>query len=144
MKIREILASKGSDVITVDPDASVLEAMQVLVEHNIGSVVVLEGGEVEGILTERDVLRLGAEDPARLGSTSVREAMTTDLVIAVPEDRIDYAMEVMTNNRVRHLPILEEGSLRGIVSIGDVVKASKNSAEAENRYLRDYIKGDMR
>lgn len=144
MKIREILASKGSDVVTVDPDATVLEAMRVLVEHNIGSVVVVVDGEVEGILTERDVLRLGAEGPDRLASTRVRDAMTTDLVIAVPDDRIDYAMEVMTNNRVRHLPILEEGSLRGIVSIGDVVKASKNTVEAENRYLRDYIKGDMR
>lgn len=144
MRIRDILRSKGSDVVTVDPGRTVLEAMRTLVDHNIGSVVVVEEDDVRGILTERDVLRLGADDPATLGSVPVREAMTEDLVIGELDDRIDYVMEIMTNNRVRHLPILERGELRGIVSIGDVVKASKQNAEAENKYLRDYIKGETR
>lgn len=141
MKIRDILASKGTDVVTTTPDRTVLEAMRVLVENNIGSVVVTEGGEVKGILTERDVLRLGAKGPADLESLRVGEAMTTELVVGVPGDDIQHVMRIMTDRRIRHLPILEEGELRGIVSIGDVVKASARTVEAENRHLREYIQG---
>lgn len=141
MKIRDILASKGTDVVTTTPDRSVLDAMRVLVEHNIGSVVVVEGGEVKGILTERDVLRLGARDPADLEEFRVGDAMTTDLVVGVPDDGIHSVMRIMTDRRIRHLPILEDGELQGIVSIGDVVKASARTAEVENRHLKDYIRG---
>lgn len=144
MKIREILERKGHEVVTVGPDGTVLDAMRILVEHDIGSVVVTEGGDVVGILTERDVLRLGARDPAALASTRVGEAMTEDLVVGTPGDDIGYCMEIMTRNRVRHLPVMEGGELRGIVSIGDVVNASRRDKEAENRYLKDYIRGTMR
>ena len=96
MKIREILQSKNKLVITVDPDRTVLDAMKVLVNHGIGSVVVVEGEQILGILTERDVLRLGTENPGQLASVRVGDAMTRDLVVAVPDDNIDYAMEVMT------------------------------------------------
>lgn len=144
MKIREILSAKGSDVVTAPPDVSVLEAMRVLVHHDIGSVVVLEGEEVAGILTERDVLRLGAEGPERLETTQVREAMSRELLLGRPEDDIRYCMDVMTENRVRHLPVMEGGQLRGIVSIGDVVNACRRDAETENRHLKDYIRGEVR
>jgi CBS domain-containing protein len=145
-KVREILRAKGTDVVTVPPDVSVRDAMAVLVKHDIGSVVVTDGDAVKGILTERDVLRLGADGGDLLDSTGVADAMTPqeDLVIAVPDDDIGYCMQVMTENRVRHLPIMEEGDLRGIVSIGDVVNALRDHAEWENRYLRDYIRGDLR
>lgn len=145
-RVREILRDKGSDVVTVAPDATVQDAMGVLVDHDIGSVVVTEGDEVRGILTERDILRLGANGSGRLTTMRVAEAMTPqkELVIAVPDDDIGYCMQVMTENRIRHLPIMEEGDLRGIVSIGDVVNATRDHVEWENRYLRDYIRGDVR
>lgn len=144
MKVREILRRKGHEVVTVGPAATVLDAMRRLVEHDIGSLVVVEDGEVTGIVTERDVLRLGAGDPGRLEATTVGDAMTTDLIIATPDDDIDYCMEIMTRNRVRHLPIMEGRDLRGIVSIGDVVNNLRKHAEAENRHLKDYIRGAVR
>jgi CBS domain-containing protein len=144
MKIREILRSKGTDVVTVEPGATVHDAMRRLVEHDIGSLVVLEDADVVGIITERDVLRLGSRDPVFLKDRRVSEAMSEDVIIATPDEDIYYCMEVMTRNRVRHLPILEEGELRGMVSIGDVVNACRRDAEAENQYLKDYIRGSVR
>lgn len=144
MKIRDILRTKGHDVVTSTPDQLVLAAMRVLVKHNIGSVVVVEGGEVRGILTERDVLRLGAKDPEKLSTTKVGDVMTTNLVIGVPDDDLEYVMGVMSRNRIRHLPVLEDERLVGILSIGDVVNACQKNAETENRYLKDYIQGMVR
>ncbi len=144
MRIRQILDHKGSGVVTVEPDRTVHEAMGVLVEHGIGAVVVTRGGTIVGILTERDVLRLGAGDPGSLTATRVADAMTAELVVGVAEDLVDYAAGVMTANRIRHLPIVEGERLVGVVSIGDVVKAMKKEKEVENRYLRDYIQGAVR
>lgn len=144
MKIRDILRTKGTDVILTSPEETVLAAMRTLVRHNIGSVVVEEEGEVRGILTERDVLRLGSRDPQLLSTTLVREAMTEELVVGLPDDDIHYAMAIMTENRIRHLPVVEEGRMRGIISIGDLVNACRQEAEVENRYLRDYIQGRTR
>lgn len=144
MKIREILRRKGTDVVTVTPDVTVLEAMRRLVEHNIGSVVVVDDGSVRGILTERDVLRLGAEDPVDLNTILVEDAMTSDLVVAGPDDDMDYCRRVMTDNRVRHLPVMENDRLVGLVSIGDIVKAARRDAVAENQHLKDYIRGEVR
>lgn len=141
MRIREIISSKGAFVVTVDPDRMVLDAMKVLVEHGIGAVVVVEGEEIAGIMSERDVLRLGAASPASLETTRVGDVMTRDLIVAVPDDDLDYAMQVMTKNRIRHLPVVESGKLFGMLSIGDVVNAARRSVESENRHLRDYIQG---
>lgn len=141
MTIRDILQNKGSDVVTVTPGRTVLEAMRLLMRHRIGALVVMAGEEIRGIVTERDVLRIGAEDPAALATTLVEGAMTADLVVGLAEDDLDYVMGVMTRNRIRHLPIVHDGRLAGIVSIGDVVNACRSSVEAENRYLRDYILG---
>ncbi len=144
MNIRDLLASKGEDVVTVTPELTVLGAMRTLVERNIGSVVVVAGEKVQGILTERDVLRLGASDPDRLETSLVGDAMVTDLVVAVPDDDLPYVMEIMTRNRVRHLPVIDDDRLVGILSIGDVVNALRTTAEVENRNLRDYIHGVVR
>jgi CBS domain-containing protein len=141
MKIRDILRIKGSDIVTVFPNFTVHDAMRLLVEHNIGSVVVAESGQAMGILTERDVLRLGARDPDSLRTTKVQDVMTKDLIVGLLDDSLDYVMEIMSKNRIRHLPIVEDGVLEGIVSIGDVVNALRQSVEAENRYMRDYIRG---
>lgn len=139
MRILDVLNDKGSDVVTVSPGHTVLGAMKVLVEHNIGAVVVEEDGHVRGILSERDVLRIATRDPAGFTDTKVDDVMTTDLVVAVENDGLDYVMNVMTRNRVRHLPIMRDDELVGIVSIGDVVNALRRDTESENRHLRDYI-----
>lgn len=141
MTIRDILQSKGSNVVTVTPERTVLDAMRLLMRHRIGALLVTEGEEIRGIITERDVLRVGAEDPDALRTARVEDAMTADLVVGVAEDDLDYVMGVMTRNRIRHLPIVQDGRLAGILSIGDVVNACRSSVEAENRYLRDYILG---
>ena len=144
MRIREVLDRKGGSVVTIEPDRTVHDAMRILVENNIGSVIVTQDGRTVGILTERDVLRLGAESPESLATTLVGEAMTRELVVGVVDDLVDYAAGVMTSNRVRHLPILDGERLTGVLSIGDVVNALKQETEVENRYLRDYIQGAVR
>jgi CBS domain-containing protein len=144
MRIREVLEYKGNSVVTVEPDETVHEAMRILVEHNIGAVVVTQDTSAVGILTERDVLRLGATDLESLATMRVGDAMTKDLVVGVAEDLVDYAASVMTANRIRHLPIVEGERLIGVLSIGDVVNALKQQKEVENRYLRDYIQGAVR
>ncbi len=139
MKIRDILRHKGHDVVTASTDDSVLQAVRVLVDHNIGGVVVVDGGEVIGILTERDILRLVARKPDELQALEVGQVMTRDVIKLAPDDDLAHVMEVMTENRIRHLPVIEEGRLAGIVTIGDVVNAFRRVAEDENAYLKQYI-----
>ena len=140
MLIRDILRSKGSDVITIAPAAIVQEAMQRLVEHNIGALVVVNGG-ILGIITERDMLRAGAADVQQLTVRHVEELMTRQLITAGPDDNLHDIMDLMTENRVRHLPIVENGTLAGIVSIGDIVNALRQFVESENHCLHAYIEG---
>ena len=113
MKIDEILCNKGHDVITITESESVLAAVEVLVEHNIGGLVVTEGDRPTGILTERDILRLTARSPGELGSIQVGSVMTRELITATPEDDLSQIMDVMTENRIRHLPVLEGGATYG-------------------------------
>jgi CBS domain-containing protein len=141
MKIRDLLNEKGYEVVTVPPSFPIQDAMRLLVEHNIGSVVVAQDKVVEGILTERDILRLAAERPDTMASMKVAEVMTKDVVVALLDDNVDYVMEIMTKNRIRHLPIVDQGWMQGILSIGDVVNALRKKVEAENNYMRDYIRG---
>jgi CBS domain-containing protein len=141
MLISDLLRTKGADVATIGPDATVHEAILLLVERRIGAVIVTAGDEVLGILSERDVLRLAARGPERLAAALVRDIMTRSLVVTLPSDDMPYVMAIMTNNRVRHLPVMDQGRLVGIVSIGDVVNASLSQVEAENRWLKDYIAG---
>lgn len=142
--LRDILQGKGRDVVTVPPDGTVLEAMRVLVRHGIGSLMVTDGDGVQGILTERDVLQIGAEDPDQLATTTVGQAMTRRLVTAEEGDTVDRAMEVMTERRIRHLPIMNGNALEGIVSIGDLVKSCLQETREENRHLKNYIQGRVR
>lgn len=140
MKIRDILCGKGAEVVTIHPEATIHQAMQVLVHHRIGSLVVIgERGKIAGIITERDMLRECAAHSESVKETTVREVMTTNLIIGVPDDEVSYVMGIMTHNRIRHLPIIAGERLEGIISIGDVVKAQLEETEFENRYLKDYI-----
>ncbi len=141
MKIQEILQSKGHSVVTISEDRTVLEAAKILMEHGIGGLVVVDGDRPIGILTERDVLRLTARTSGQLGSTMVRSVMTRELITATPEDELHAAMKVMTERKIRHLPIIEGERLAGIVSIGDLLNACRIVAEQENVLLRGYIQG---
>jgi CBS domain-containing protein len=141
MKVKEILRAKGSGVITIKPEAPVREMLHLLTKHSVGALVVIDDADnICGIVTERDVLRrcLNAGEPSL--STPVRAIMTTDVIVGVPDDDVDYVMNVITENKIRHLPIVVGNSLAGIVSIGDVVKSMLKEIEFENRHLKDYIK----
>ncbi|HSJ06528.1 MAG TPA: CBS domain-containing protein [Longimicrobiales bacterium] len=141
MKIRDILAAKGSSVVTVPPSASVLQAMAELVKHNIGAVVVVDDA-IRGILSERDLLRVAAADVRRLETAIVRDVMTRNIITASPEAEISAVMDLMTSRRFRHLPVVDGADrLVGIITIGDVVNALRQSVEAENRHLHAYIHG---
>lgn len=143
MNVRSILEEKGSpDVVTIEPDRTIQDAIERLVKHNIGSLVVVdETGELAGIITERDILRVCAGGGDRLATTHVAEIMTRNLIIGDADDSIDYVMGIMTQNRIRHLPVMGRRGLRGMVSIGDVVKIQLHEKEYENRHLKEYIQG---
>ena len=141
MKIAEILRHKGHEVVTIPETHSVLEAVGVLVRHNIGALVVTDRARPTGIFTERDVLRLTARSPSALGSIQVAGVMTRDPITADPEDELQEMMDVMTERKIRHLPVVEKGELVGIVSIGDLLNACRQVAEEENSHLRQYIQG---
>jgi CBS domain-containing protein len=142
MRVRDILRGKGAEVVTVSPTDTVFEAIEALVKHNIGSLVVTaSNGTVVGIISERDILRESSQRCDRLKETEVGEVMTRDVIIGVPDDDLNYVMGIMTKNRIRHLPILDESGLVGIISIGDVVNSHLSKTEFENRMLKDYIHG---
>jgi len=140
--ISEILARKRREVFAIPADASVYDAIGSLVEHNVGALVVLDDGEVAGIFTERDHLRRVtlAEKPLRL--TPVRAVMTERVVAVDPAATIDECMAIMTRERIRHLPVVRERELVGMISIGDLVKYVSDERATEVRYLTEYIKGE--
>lgn len=143
MLLHEILQKKGSNVVRIAPDASLETVVAVLVHHNIGSLLVCDHRDhALGIVTERDLLRAMAARAFRLGDLRVTDVMSRELVTAQPDDSLEDAMRLMTNRRVRHLPVLSEGQLRGIVSIGDLVKAHHDQLEMENHFLRSYVSGE--
>lgn len=141
MLIRDLLSNKGKTVVTVQVGTSSLKAIAILNENQIGSLIVTDsGGDVAGILSERDILA-NFKDSAN--GIPVESIMTPreKLIIAGNDDDIDYAMTVMTEKRIRHLPVFDGNTLVGIVSIGDVVKAVKANLEYEARTLTEYITG---
>ena len=140
MQIAQLLRRKGPDVATVAPDRSVREALAMLAEHGIGALVVSAGGDaVDGIVSERDVVRaLHASGPGVLDGP-VSALMTADVHTCVPGASVHDLARTMTDHRVRHVPVVEDGRLLGIVSIGDVVKARLDELEDERAHLVDYI-----
>jgi CBS domain-containing protein len=144
MKLQNILDVKGAAVRSVSPDATLQDVVRLLMEHRIGSLVVCrpeaDGREkLVGIITDRDILYACVAGGRPLTEVRVSEAMSTDLVTASPEDEVEFVMGVMTARRIRHLPVLVEGRLAGMISIGDVVKAQHERLAVENRFMRDYI-----
>jgi CBS domain-containing protein len=139
-RVSAILDEKGRDLFRIHAGASVLEAVQQMVEHNVGALLVTDGGKVVGIVTERDYLRRAAGEPlATDAETSVREIMSTPLVVATPATPIEECMAIMTDRRIRHLPIVHEDEVVAMVSIGDLVKFTSKLQSFEIKYLTEYI-----
>jgi CBS domain-containing protein len=138
-RVKEILDEKGHDVLQIDQEASVFDAVKQMVEAGVGSLLVTRNGEVAGIFTERDYLRRMTLEGRDDKDTAVREVMSSPLVVVTPENTIDECMAMMTDRRIRHLPVVEGSDVVGIVSIGDIVKFQSKQQSFEIKYLTDYI-----
>jgi len=140
MRVADLLRTKGSEVATVPPKVSVTGLLEDLARYNVGALVVVdERGALVGIVSERDVVRQLNERGAELLTVPVEEIMTTDVVTCVPGDAVNTLAEVMTQRRVRHMPVVEGGQLVGLVSIGDVVKSRIEQLESDREQLESYI-----
>jgi CBS domain-containing protein len=143
VKVSDLLKNKGRTVIKITPDKPVFEAMQTLMDQKVSSLLVFNaGGKLVGIITERDIIRAMTHDYEALKTQKVADLMSTKLIVATPDDDIEYVMGIMTQNRIRHLPIIGEEGLIGIISIGDVVKFQLQEIQVTNHYLEDYISGN--
>jgi CBS domain-containing protein len=138
-RLAEILENKGGEVLQIDGDASVFEAVERMVEKNVGSLLVTEAGEITGIVTERDYLRRVTLEGREERETPVREIMSSPLIVVTPDTTIDECMALMTDRRIRHLPVVDDGSVVGVVSIGDLVKFQSRQQTFEIQYLTQYI-----
>ena len=140
-RVADILRGKGSDVLKIDASATVFEALEKIVERNVGSILVTDGDNVVGIMTERDYLRKIAVKGRTSRDTKVSEIMSSPLVYVTPETQVDEVMAIMTDRRIRHLPVVENDEVIGILSIGDVVKYQSREQSFQIQYLTDYISG---
>jgi len=138
-KVSDILGDKSGKVLEIDASASVFEAVQQMVEANVGSLLVTDGGDIVGIVTERDYLRRVTLEGRTDRETAVGEIMSSPLVVVTRETEIDECMAIMTDRRIRHLPVVEDGEVVGVVSIGDLVKFKSKQQSFEIQYLTDYI-----
>ena len=142
MKINDLLKTKGGNVITVNQNRSVYDAIKVLFENKIGAVLVNNDNEdVIGIISERDILRECYRDSDKLKDVQIKDVMTRELIVGEPEDEISYVKQVMIENRIRHLPVIDNDKLTGILSMRDIVEAELTKVKLENRQLKELIKG---
>lgn len=139
--VRDILLTKGNKVWSITPDATVYEALKTMADKNVGALVVLEGEKVLGIMSERDYARKVILHGKSSREIPVREIMSSKVYYVHPEQNIQDCMESMTDKRVRHLPVLENDRLAGIISIGDVVKTIIADQESTIKHLENYITG---
>ena len=140
MTVRAVLETKGYDIVTVEPAATVRAAVKLLSERRIGAVLVMADGRIAGILSERDIVRGLGERGAAILDEKVESVMTRKVITCRPSDTVAAIMETMTENKFRHLPVVDEGRVVGVISIGDVVKRRVMDIEHEQEALRDYIK----
>ncbi len=140
MQLKEVLKIKGGLPVTVPATATIADAIRAMSEHKVGSVIVPNAdGSPAGIFTERDVLNLCAEGRVDFAKMPIRSCMTCDMTTGKPEDGVSEVLSIMTAKRFRHLPVVEDGKMVGMVSIGDLVKAKLEETAQEAKSLRDYI-----
>jgi signal-transduction protein with cAMP-binding, CBS, and nucleotidyltransferase domain len=137
--VADVLAEKGRALYTIGAEGSVLDAVRAMVDANAGSLLVTDGGPITGIVTERDYLRRVTLEGRDERETPVREIMSAPLVVVTPETTLEECMAMMTDRRIRHLPVMEGGQVVGVVSIGDVVKYQSQQQSFELRYLHEYL-----
>ena len=140
MTVRAILDTKGHQVQSVEPGAKLSAAIKILSERRIGAVLVMSQGRIDGILSERDIVRVLGERGAAVMDEPVSAVMTRKVVSCREKDTVSEIMETMTNGKFRHLPVVEDGKVAGLISIGDVVKWRVGEYEREQEALREYIK----
>lgn len=138
-RVSDILGEKRGELLTIASDASVFDAVKQMVERNVGSLLVTVGGRIEGIVTERDYLRRVTLEGRTDKETPVAEIMSSPLIVVTPETSVDECMSVMTERRIRHMPVVDNGEVVGVVSIGDVVKFKSSQQSYQIQYLNDYI-----
>jgi len=138
-QISKILGQKSGELLTIDGDVSVIEAVRRMVELNVGSLLVTEGGEIVGIVTERDYLRRVALEGRDENAAAVREIMSAPLVVVNLESTVEECMALMTERRIRHVPVVDGEAVVGLVSIGDLVKFTSKQQSVEIQYLTNYI-----
>ncbi len=140
MTVRAILDSKGRQIVSVEPGVKLAVAIKILAERRIGAVLVMTRQRLEGILSERDVVRVLGERGAAALEEPVRAVMTRKVITCRPTDSVGSLMEMMTSGKFRHLPVLEGEEIVGLISIGDIVKVRVSEYESEQQALHDYIK----
>ncbi|MEJ2057529.1 MAG: CBS domain-containing protein [Desulfofustis sp.] len=142
MKARDILEDKGTRVVTIHEDNMLVDVMSHFLVNRVGSLVVVDKFDnILGIVAPLDVLEAVNRDPELITTMKVEEVMSTNVIVANPDEEVGRLMAIMTENRIRHIPIIDAGKLAGIVSIGDVVKAQLTVHEVHISYLKDYIEG---
>lgn len=137
----DLLRTKGYDIWTISPESSVYEALRLLCEKNVGALLVFESGHLAGMFSERDYARKLVLKGKFSKDTQVREVMTEEVITVNPGDNIERCMELMTNRRIRHLPVVEGSRVKGVISIGDIVKAIISDQKSTIGLLNDYITG---
>jgi CBS domain-containing protein len=141
MKISDILRYKGSDVVTIAPDAPVTDVLTKLAEHNVGALVVVRGEDVVGIVSERDIVRRLNDAGAEMLDHLVDSIMTVSVLTTQPDASVDSVAQTMTEQRIRHLPVVDNGRLAGVISVGDVVSSRIRQLEQDRGQLEHYITG---
>ncbi len=139
--VADILRHKADKVVTIDASATVYQAIERMVENNVGSIIVLDKEAIAGIFTERDYLRRIVLRGRTSRDTPIHEAMTKDIVFVEPSSTVKECLAIMTRQKIRHLPVLDDETLTGVISIGDCVKEVSRGAEANVRYLTEFITG---
>ena len=141
MKVENLLREKGTDIIKIDAGAKAIDAVHKMVDRNVGALIVEDQGQLAGLVTERDVMKHLAQDCRILDEVPISELMISrdKLVICEPSDEVDYAMTVMIQKRVRHIPVIDKQHIVGMLSIRDVVRANVKNLKAELHYLKDYM-----
>ncbi|MDH3610069.1 MAG: CBS domain-containing protein [Gammaproteobacteria bacterium] len=139
--IKQLLENKGSKILSIDPNSSVFDAIKSMANHHIGSLIVMQNGRLVGIITERDYSRNVVLKGKSSVNTAVKDIMTKNVLCTKPEQTVEEAMALMTDKRVRHLPVIENGNVLGIISIGDLVKTIISEQKHIIEQLEHYING---
>ncbi len=141
MKVKELLSIKGLECFSINSTDTLQAAAKQMAECNIGALLVMDRGTLVGIVTERDIVKNSANEQRSIKDVIIKDAMSANLLVVKPADDLDYVMAIMIQNNIRHLPVVEESGLLGLLSMRDVVRVLVKNLKAENHYLKDFIGG---